>query len=82
MGARAQHNYAYRKLRERLREWRLRAHLSQRELALRLKKPPSYVHKCEVGDRRIDPVEFIAWCRGCGRVPSRSLAELERHSQG
>lgn len=49
-----------------LHDWRTAAELTQRGLAARLKKPPSYVHKVEVGDRRIDPIEFIAWCRACG----------------
>jgi len=46
-------------------------------LALKLKKPPSFVHKCEVGDRRIDPLEFIAWCRACGIDPSKGIKEVE-----
>jgi predicted transcriptional regulator len=78
MGARVQHSFAYRKLCQRLREWRLSAKMTQRGLALKLKKPASYVHKCEVGDRRIDPVEFIAWCRECGREAGKSLTEIER----
>jgi transcriptional regulator with XRE-family HTH domain len=79
MGARPQHTFAYRRLCALLREWREEADLTQRDLAARLKKVPSYVHKVEVGDRRIDPLEFIAWCRGCGIDPpaALSLVELE-----
>ena len=51
---------------------------SQRALALKLRKPHSYVYKSEIGDRRIDPLEFIAWCRACKRAPTRSLSEIER----
>ncbi|HUO08996.1 MAG TPA: helix-turn-helix transcriptional regulator [Phycisphaerae bacterium] len=65
MGSRVQHTVFYRRLCTLLRELREKANLSQRALALKLKKPPSYVHKCEVGDRRVDPVEFLEWCRCC-----------------
>jgi transcriptional regulator with XRE-family HTH domain len=34
--------------------------LTQRELATRLRKPPSWVGKIETKERRIDLVEFIA----------------------
>ncbi len=78
MGVRAQHSAGYRRFCSLLRKWRTDAGLTQRDLATKLRKPPSFVHKCEVGDRRIDPLEFIAWCRGCGNDPARSLAEVER----
>jgi predicted transcriptional regulator len=78
MGSRVQHTYAYRRLCGFLRKWRLAAELSQRQLGKKLRKPASFVHKCEVGDRRIDPVEFIAWCKACRQNPSRALAELDR----
>ena len=45
---------------------RLRAEeleLSVRELATRLRKPRTTVHKTLCGDRRLDPIEFIDWCR-------------------
>lgn len=52
---------------ELLRQWRLDAGLTQRALAQRLKKQHSYVHKVETAQRRIDPIEFMAWCRSCER---------------
>lgn len=58
-----------------LREWWKQAGLTQRELAERLRKPPSYVHKTEVAARRIDPLEFFAWCRECERDPAAALLE-------
>ncbi len=61
-----------------LRAMRSEAKLTQRELAEKLKKQPSYVHKCEVGDRRIDPVELILWCRACGIQPLRALGQIEK----
>jgi len=81
MGARAQHTLGYRRLCALLRQWRQDAALTQRALALRLRKPHSYIHKVEVGDRRIDPIEFIAWCRACEREAPASLAEVEREAE-
>lgn len=68
----------YRRLCGVLRQLRQEADMTQRDLAAKLRKPPSFVHKCEVGDRRIDPVELIYWCKACGASSSRTLAELER----
>jgi len=76
MGAGPQHNPRYRQLCERLRALRELAGLTQRALAERLKKPYSYVHKVEHGDRRIDPIEFIAWCRACEMDPTRELGRF------
>lgn len=42
------------------------AGLTQRTVAERLGKPPSYVAKIEVGERRLDFVEFIAFARAVG----------------
>ena len=52
--------------------------MTQRVLAAKLRKPPSYVHKVEVGDRRIDPIEFIAWCRACGLDSPNCLSMVEK----
>jgi hypothetical protein len=52
--------------------------MTQRALAKKLGKPPSYVHKTEIGDRRMDPLEFIAWCRACQIDPSASIATVEK----
>jgi hypothetical protein len=51
--------------------------MTQRALARRLAKPASYVHKTEVGERRIDPIEFIDWCRACDRNASATLKAVE-----
>jgi predicted transcriptional regulator len=77
MAARAQHTSAYRRLCKLLRRWREEAGLTQRGLAVKLGKPPSYVHKCEVGDRRVDPIEFVAWCRACGMAPAVGIGEID-----
>jgi predicted transcriptional regulator len=78
MGARAQHSPAYRRLCQLLRRWRTDSDLTQRALASRLRKPASFVHKTEVGDRRIDPVEMVAWCRACEVDPLDAMRELVR----
>jgi transcriptional regulator with XRE-family HTH domain len=77
MGARALHRPEYRRFCRELRAWRIAAGQTQRDLAERLKKPASYVHKTEVGERRIDPIEFIAWCRACGLSPSKMVDHIE-----
>ena len=63
-------------------EARQRAGLTQRQLAGRLKRPQSYIGKIEKGERRIDPVEFAEWARGCGIAPAtffrRFTAALQR----
>ena len=48
----------YRRLLARLREARVNAGLSQRDVARKLRKPQSFISKCEVGERRIDPIEL------------------------
>ncbi len=50
----------YRALIDALKEARMQAGVSQRELARRLGKPPSFVNKIELLERRLDVLEFIA----------------------
>lgn len=53
------HSAAYRRFRQRLKEARvLSAGLTQREVARKLGKPPSYVAKIETGERRVDFIEL------------------------
>lgn len=49
---------------------RKQAGLTQRDLADRLGKPPSFVAKIETGERRLDIVEFIAIARALGVRPA------------
>ena len=67
----------YCKMRVLLRQWRNDAGLTIRTLGERLRKQHSYVSKVEVGNRRIDPLEFIYWCEACGVDPSKKLKELQ-----
>ena len=52
------------------------AGLTQQALALRLKKPQSFVAKYEGGERRLDLVEFIAIARALGADPIKLMATL------
>lgn len=60
-----------------LRAMRARAGLTQRDLARKLRMHNTMVHRSEIGDRRIDPVEFAAWCRACGTDPSMAIRQIE-----
>lgn len=76
MAARPQHKLAYRKLCDMLRSMRSASGLTQRDLGERLKMHNTMVHRSEIGDRRIDPVEFAAWCRACGVDPGEAIRRV------
>ena len=76
MATKAQHGDDYLPLPQFLRALREEAGLSQRDLGGRLGKPQSWVHNCEVGNRRVDVAEFAAWARGCGADPADALARF------
>jgi transcriptional regulator with XRE-family HTH domain len=54
----AVHTAEYRYLLKRLREARRQARLTQVQVAKALARPQSFVTKCELGERRIDPVDL------------------------
>ena len=70
----APHGYAL--LRSVLKSERLRVGLRQSALAKRLGKPQSYFAKIEVGERRLDLLEFIDLCDAIGCSPRRILRTL------
>ncbi len=76
MGTRPQHKPKYKKMCRILLQLRNDAGLTQRELASKLKVPHSVIFKIEHGERRIDPVEFAQWCRGCGADPSEIIKQV------
>lgn len=49
----------YKYMRELLREARENAGEKQKKLSEKLGMPTSYIGKCELGERRIDVIEFI-----------------------
>lgn len=77
MAARAQHKPAYRKMCAMLVAMRQGAGLTQRDLAGKIRMHNTMVHRSEIGDRRIDPVEFAAWCRACGVDPGEAIRRLD-----
>jgi transcriptional regulator with XRE-family HTH domain len=67
---------AYRTVIERLREARTAAGVTQRDLAARLKKEPSWVAKIELGERRLDLLEYIAIARALGLKEDELLRKI------
>lgn len=55
---------------------RERLGISQRELARRLRKHPSFVNKIEQLERRLDILEFIAIVEALGLDASKTLAQI------
>jgi transcriptional regulator with XRE-family HTH domain len=60
-----------------LKQARIEAGLTQSETARRLGKPQSFVSKCESGERRVDVVEFLRFCRVLAVDPAKILRKLE-----
>jgi transcriptional regulator with XRE-family HTH domain len=58
------------------------AGLTQQALALRLKKPQSFVAKYEGGERRLDVVEFIVIARALGADPLKLMATFVTGGKG
>jgi Helix-turn-helix len=76
MSTKAQHSGKYRVIPVFLRELRENANLTQRGIGKILNKPQSYIHNCEVANRRVDVAEFIAWSNACGVNPKTAFAKL------
>ncbi len=57
------HSQDYQYLLKRLRQARAKAGLTQVQVARALGKPQSYVTKCELGERRIDPIDLQQFAR-------------------
>jgi len=76
MATKSQHADSYQPLPRFMRQLREEAGLTQRVLGIRLKKPQSWVHNCEIGNRRVDVTEFIAWARACAADPSIAFRRL------
>jgi len=76
--AKSQHAVRYRFLPALLRKLREDADFTQRQLATKLRSSHVFVHKSEVGERRVDVTEFIDWCIACGVEPEETLRTLRR----
>jgi transcriptional regulator with XRE-family HTH domain len=57
---------------------RTKAKLTQRQLADKLDRERSLVGRLELGERRLDLVEFYAVCRACGADPAKEASRLMR----
>lgn len=71
------HTKEYRKLIDALVAERALKGLSQAELAKALKRPPSFVAKVELCERRLDVLEYCAWVCALGSDP---LDQLRLHA--
>jgi transcriptional regulator with XRE-family HTH domain len=61
-----------------LKDQRKDAGLTQTEVAKRLGKPPSYVAKYELGDRRLDLLEYMDIAAMIGFDPCKLIRVLKR----
>ena len=66
----------YRRLIDVLREARIKAGMTQQEIAERLRRPQSYVAKVEGCERRLDVIEFVHLCRAIGAEPAEILETI------
>ena len=65
-------------LREILIEARDKTGLSQKQIAKRLNKHQSFVSKTEIGERRLDVIEFITLTEALDADPNEILQELRK----
>jgi transcriptional regulator with XRE-family HTH domain len=66
----------YQVLRKHLRSLRNAAGLTQAELATRLKVDQSYISKVERGERYVDMLFYLDWCRACKSPIETAVAQL------
>lgn len=57
---------------------RKKAGLTQRQLAEKLRREHSLVGRLELGERRLDMVEFYQFCKACGAEPETTARKLMR----
>lgn len=62
-----------------LKEMRNGAGLTQRQLAAKLDREQNFVNRLEMGERRLDLVEFYWYCKACNANPEVSARELMRN---
>lgn len=66
----------HRRLIEEIARARAAAGISQRALAAKLKRSPSYISKFEAGERRLEVCEFIDVCKAIGVDPLELLGRV------
>ncbi|MFM0594017.1 helix-turn-helix domain-containing protein [Paraburkholderia dilworthii] len=70
------HHPRYLVVRRHLRSLRKGAGLSQVDLATLLHVDQSFVSRLEGGDRYVDLLFYLDWCRACGVEPSEAITAL------
>jgi transcriptional regulator with XRE-family HTH domain len=68
----------YEHFRRRLVALRVKAGMTQRDLARKLGRERSFVSRIELGERRIDIVEFYWVVQALGKEAARAAADLMR----
>ena len=71
------HSPDYSRVRAELIGMRTRAGLTQRDLAAKLRQPHQWVGRSELGERRLDVLETMAWCHACGEDAGAFVARLQ-----
>lgn len=71
------HTEAYSKFLKALVEARCEANLSQAQLAKKLGKPPSFVGKYELGERRLDVIELLFILRALERDSCNFIQDID-----
>lgn len=74
---RAVHTVRYKAMLNRLRVARVAAGLTQVDVARRLGRTQAFVSKCELGERRIDPIELADFAQ-LYRKPLSYFAPIQR----
>ena len=76
MGQKSAFTAEYKQLCALLRDARTRAGLTQEDVAKRLNRPQSYVSKYELGERRLDVIEFLRVAKTLKVSPETILNKL------
>lgn len=80
--AKSMHTPEYERFRLLLISAREIAGLTQVEVALRLRRPQSFVAKYEGGERRLDVIEFLAVCDALEIDAHEFLTKLQEMASG
>ena len=70
------HSAPYKRFLRQIKAMRLNARLTQDQLAKKLRQSQTYVSKSESGERRLDLVEWLAFCKACDHDPKAFLDRL------
>ncbi|WP_290877561.1 helix-turn-helix transcriptional regulator [Aquabacterium sp.] len=72
------HHPRYVALRNHLKAMREAAGMTQNQLADALGVTQSFVSKIERGERYVDVLFYMDWCRSCAVEPDKAMRSLER----